>query len=129
MKNIEKLASRLAITATKTTKRLSHSSPSKIFSSFIEDHPALSSRVRCAASAAAHTQLIFSECPAENHGRSLLSTRSTTAHAAARASRHARPRHRPDEKQKQKPDQTKSDRDLLCDRDWRRSSVASTRIC
>src|SRR3569832_1751577 len=37
MKNIEKLASRLAITATNTTKRLSHSSPSKNFSSFMKD--------------------------------------------------------------------------------------------
>src|SRR3569832_1305234 len=37
MQNIEKIASRLAITATNTTKRLSHSSPSKNFSSFMKD--------------------------------------------------------------------------------------------
>src|SRR3569832_91955 len=37
MQNIEKLASRLAITATNTTKRQSHSSPSKNFSSFMKD--------------------------------------------------------------------------------------------
>src|SRR3569833_3850053 len=35
MKNIEKLASRLAITAASTTKRLSHNKLSKIFSNFI----------------------------------------------------------------------------------------------